>query len=68
MNEIVYRNFIITYWCKPTPDRRFDYEYTHADYDGDGDNRCGFAGSLDECESEIDDYWDDFNSDQKAYK
>lgn len=67
MKEVVYRNFIISYWCKPIPDRRFDYDYAHADYDGPEDNRCGSAASVEDCKSEIDDYWDNWNSAQNEF-
>lgn len=38
------------------------WSYVHEDYDGTedgGDNRCGFAKTVDECKAEIDEYEDE---------
>jgi|GEM_PF-6347600 len=54
MNEIArYRGYDITFWAKPIPDRRFDYDFVHRDYD-EGDRRHGSAASVEEAKSEID--------------
>ena len=49
-----YHGYLITYQMKPIPDRSFDWNYAHKDYDGPGDLRCGNAESLSAAMSEID--------------
>ena len=44
-----YRNYKIEYNPKPIPDRSFDWDYVHEDYDGapdGGDDRCGAVASF----------------------
>lgn len=54
MNEnINYRGYIISFWAKPIPVRKFDYDYQHNDYDLD-DHRAGSAESIEACKLEID--------------
>ena len=36
----------ITYNPKPIPDRRYDYDFVHEDYDGPGNGLCGTAASV----------------------
>jgi hypothetical protein len=48
-----YKNYHIVYDPKPIPDRRFDYDYYHDDYDL-GDPRHGNARSVAECIAQID--------------
>ena len=45
----------ITYDPKPIPLRGFDWDWCNDDYCGPGDPRCGNAGSLDACITEIND-------------
>ena len=54
-----YRNYTISYNPPPIPIRTMDWEFSHKDYDGPEDNRCGHAGSLDEAMAEIDYLEDD---------
>tara|TARA_R110002020_G_scaffold261230_1_gene475579 strand:- start:787 stop:1074 length:288 start_codon:yes stop_codon:yes gene_type:complete len=49
-----YREFEITYNPPPISDRRFDYEFSHGDYDGPGDSRSGTAASYDQAKEFID--------------
>lgn len=49
-----YKGFYIVYEPKPIPDRRYDYDWTHEDYNGPGDNRAGTAASVSVCMAEID--------------
>lgn len=54
---INYRGYVITYWAKPIPDRRYDWDYRAADFDWapDGpDHRSGSAASLGAAMAEID--------------
>jgi hypothetical protein len=43
---MLYRGFLITYDPPPIPMRGFDYEFSHVDFDGPDDHRCGVAGSI----------------------
>ena len=46
----------ITYDPKPIPDRRFDWDFIHDDYDGapDGNNHlAGNGSSVDDCINQI---------------
>lgn len=51
--------WIITYWAKPIPDRRWDWEAVHDDYDGENSDLCFCAESpeaiMDEIEARADD-------------
>jgi len=49
-----YRGWTISYWAKPIPTSSFDYEASHPDYDGEGDNRLVFGASIDAVKAEID--------------
>jgi len=51
-----YKEWDIEYNPKPIPDRRFDYDAVHPDYDGaDGGNGLAFnAGSIEEAQKKID--------------
>jgi hypothetical protein len=50
----MYRDYNIVLNQKPIPDRGHDWDFTHVDYDGPGDSRCGTAASVEGCKSEID--------------
>lgn len=50
----LYRGYRITYDPPPIPTRACDWQYAHVDYDGPGDNRCGYAASLDDAKRDID--------------
>lgn len=54
---IAYRGYVISYWAKPIPDRRYDWDFHHTDFDGapdGGDSRYGSAASLGAAMAEID--------------
>lgn len=48
-----HRGYAIRYNPKPIPDRRHDWEFVHADYDGPGDPRCGTGASAYHCQYQI---------------
>lgn len=52
--SINYRGYNITYWAKPIPDRRWDWDFISDEFCGDGDNRYGAAASLGAAMAEID--------------
>lgn len=45
-HDISYRGYTISYWAKPIPDRRFDWDFVHDQYGGEGDPRHGSEASL----------------------
>jgi hypothetical protein len=49
-----YRGFTIDYAPKPIPSRAADWDWSHEDYDGPPDRRCGTARSVDEAKADID--------------
>ena len=51
---MIYRQFSIIYNPPPIAVRCFDYEFSHDDYDGPGDNRCGTADSYAQAKEFID--------------
>ena len=54
-SEIQYKNYIITYDIKPVPDRDFDWNFEHDDYDGGSrDPRCGYGSSIEDVKKQID--------------
>ena len=66
MAKTTYRDYHIEYQPKPIPTRKHDWNWTHEDYDGPGDPRCGTAASeaaakiaVDEMEWELADELDD---------
>lgn len=52
--NVVYRDFVIEYWCKPISIRDFDYDFVHIDYDGPEDSRKGHGKSIEDCKKQID--------------
>lgn len=56
---MTYRGYVITYDPPPIPDRGSDFQFSHVDYDGPGDRRCGTAGSLADTHERIDEIEDD---------
>jgi hypothetical protein len=44
--RITYRGYVITYDPPPIPDRRWDWQFQHEQFCGDGDERNGQAASL----------------------
>lgn len=56
----IYKNWVITYNLKPIPDRSHDYDFTHKDYDGPGDNRASTARSMEEAKFEIDNWKENY--------
>ena len=54
MNKSLY-GWTIEFNRKPIPDRQFDYEFSHENYDGaDGGNGlCGTGSSLEDCRAQI---------------
>lgn len=60
--SINYRGYVISYWAKPVPDRRYDWDFHHTDFDGapdGGDHRYGSAASLGAAMAEIDEQIED---------
>lgn len=55
---VLYKDYSITYDPKPVPDRDFDFDWVHNNYDGPGDSRCGNAASLVEAKKQIDEIED----------
>ena len=54
---IKYKDYEISYNPKVIPDRRWDYDFQHNDYDGacdSGDHRWGEADSIASCKAQID--------------
>ena len=51
---MLYRGFLIVFNPPPIPMRGFDYEFSHVDFDGPDDHRCGVAGSIYEAQAFID--------------
>lgn len=47
-----YKGYFIWYEPKPIP-ISIDYSFCHLDYDGPGDNRCGFAESTEDAMKQI---------------
>ncbi len=56
MTDIKYKGWSISYWSKPIPDRRCDWDAVHEDYDGTN-HLCFFAPTLEAAKQEIDE-WD----------
>lgn len=52
--RIVYRGYVITYDPPPIPDRRWDWQFQHEQFCGEGDERNGQAASLTDAMCEID--------------
>lgn len=62
MKPIKYKNYTISYWAKPIPDRSHDYDFMHDDFDGAddaNDTRCGCGSSIDDCKRQIDEMEED---------
>ena len=52
-----YRGYLISFEPKPIPNRAYDWDYMHEDYDGAPDaedGRCGNGGTLQSCKDQID--------------
>ena len=49
-----YKDYDIEFLSKPIGTRDFDFDFSHEDYDGPEDVRCGHAGSVQECVKKID--------------
>lgn len=56
---LTYRDYHISYDPPPIPWRGGDWQFAHDGYDGPGDDRCGFAGDLEEVLARIDELEDD---------
>jgi len=59
--RITYRGYVITYDPPPIPDRRWDWQFQHEQFDGaedSRDNRYGQAASLTDCFCAIDEVED----------
>lgn len=54
-----YGNWHIEHAPPPIPTHKFDYSFWHADFGGDGDNRCGHAESLIDAMTQIDEMEDE---------
>ena len=56
MPDIRFGFYTIRHNPKPIPDRRWDWDFVHDDFDGaddSTDNRCGAAESVEACKAEI---------------
>lgn len=53
-----YKEFVISYNPKPIPDRRFDWDFVCADYDGES-NLYGYGSSAFDCMQQIKEINDD---------
>jgi len=49
-----HRGYRIEYNPKPIPTRAHDWDWTHEDYDGPGDSRCGTSPSIEAAKVAID--------------
>ena len=47
--DTFYRKWRIIHNPKPIPSRAYDWDFCHADYDGEGDPRAGCAESVGGC-------------------
>ena len=66
-----HKNWIIEHNPKPIPDRRYDYDAYHEDYDGapdSGDSRSFCCPSIKEAKAEIDDWIQENNLHQNTYE
>lgn len=53
--SVVYRGYKIEqHWVSRTSEKQDEFVYSHEDYDGPGDRRCGHAVGLRNCLDEID--------------
>jgi hypothetical protein len=55
MADIEYRNYRIYQYDPPGPWYGDCWAFVHKDYDGEGDRRCGYCHTVDQCKIEIDD-------------
>ena len=56
-NVFSYRNYVVQPDPPPIPDRSYDWNFHHDDFDGapdSGDTRCGYAASPQACYDAID--------------
>lgn len=58
-SDVTYRGFRVWFEPPPIPVRDCDWHWTHVDYDGPEDGRCGHAASLEGARAEIDDWHED---------
>jgi hypothetical protein len=52
-DEYRYRDYLISYWMKPIPDRSCDWDWHHKDFDVD-DSRYGNSSTLEDAMADID--------------
>jgi hypothetical protein len=57
--DTFYRGYRIDYYQPPIPWRGADWQFTHKDYDGPEDSRCGHAASYAEACAAIDEMEDE---------
>jgi len=57
MPDQIYRDCMIRHDPPPIPDRRHDWCWTHRDYGGPGDQRCGTAPTPEACKAAIDEMY-----------
>jgi len=50
----IYRGYSISFDPKQIPYRDFDFNFSHVDYDGPEDKRCGNGASVSDCQDQID--------------
>ena len=56
---IKYKDWYVTYFCKPIPDRNHDWEASHTNYDGapdSDDDRAVTGPTLDDVKCQIDNW------------
>lgn len=58
MLDTKYRGYHIYYDPPPIPVRTMDWGYTHEEYDGPEDNRCGRVATEQACKDAIDEALD----------
>lgn len=71
-----YRGYSIHYDPPPIPIRTCDWQWFHEDYDGapeylydlPSDPRCGYAGSLEECKADIDEFIEELAAEESFNK
>lgn len=61
--DIEYRGYRISYDPPPIPTRNCDWQWSHRDYDGEGDPRHGFSPSEQQAKADIDELIEELSDD-----
>jgi hypothetical protein len=66
---VKFQGYTITRNPKPGPSNSFDWDWVHDDYQGPGDDRCGWSASLADAERAIEQIndGDEDEDDEDAY-